>query len=95
MDLNNNDKAPVSITLQHTYEDGQNFLTIPETAFVLEPGAAKSIKLQANLRGCKYGSKDRSKEANGKFIIKVKRADGTEKSKEYKTKVQIMHPNSM
>jgi len=95
LDLNNNDKAPVSITLQHTYEDGQNFLTIPETAFVLEPGAAKSIKLQANLRGCKYGSKDRSKEANGKFIIKVKRADGTEKSKEYKTKVQIMHPSSM
>lgn len=94
LDLVNNDNSPVTITLTHTQPDGQNFLTIPETNFTMEAGSKKTIKLKANLAGCKYGSRDHSHEYDGTFVVNVKRADGSEKGKDYKTKVQIMHPSS-
>lgn len=94
LDLVNNDNSPVTITLTHNPPTGQNFLTIPETNFTMDTGTKKTIKLKANLAGCSYGSRDKSKELDGTFVIKVKRADGSEKTKDYKTKVQIMHPSS-
>lgn len=94
LDLVNNDNSPVTITLVHNHPANQNFLTIPENNFTLEAGAKKTIKLKANLSGCSYGSRDHSKEYDGTFTVNVKRADGSEKGKDYKSKVQIMHPSS-
>ena len=45
--------------------------------------------------GCDYGKRDSSVEYFGTLKIKVKRtSDNTEESKEYKTRVGIMHPKS-
>lgn len=95
IEFTNNDNADVSITLKHNNPEGRNWFSLPKSAFNVAAGATEKITLKWIPSGMgSWGKRDSTVEYGGTFDIKVKRSDGTEKGKEYKTNLRIAHPKS-
>ena len=93
-EVTNNDNQPVTVTLNIQNPGGQDWLVVNPNVYTLNAGQTHKIGFGINVGGCSYGKRDKSRGYDGKLIIVVKRADGTEKSKEYPTRINIMHPKS-
>ena len=94
LEITNNDKLPVEVTLVIGNPGGQNWLVAKPVDYKLDPGKTHKIGFGINVGGCSYGKRDSSTSYEGKITINVKRADGSAKSKEYKTSIRILHPRS-
>jgi hypothetical protein len=94
LEITNNDKLPVEVTIIIGNPGGQNWLVANPVNYKLDAGKTQKIGFGINSRGCSYGKRDRSTSYDGKITINVKRADGSAKSKEYKTAIRILHPKS-
>ncbi len=95
IDITNNDAQDVQISIATTFEQNQRWFSIPKTSFTIAAGKNDKLPLTITPSGCSYGKRDNSKFVGGKMVITVKRtADGSEKTKEYKLQIGIMHPKS-
>jgi hypothetical protein len=94
LEITNNDKLAVDVNLLIQNPGGQNWLVVGQTSYRLDAGKSHKIDFGLNVGGCSYGKRDKSKNYEGKLTISVKRADGSEKSKEYPTRIFINHPRS-
>jgi len=95
IDITNNDTKDVQIEITVTYPPKQKWFSIQKSSFIVKAGANDKVGLTMTPGGCDYGKRDSSVEYFGTLKIKVKRtSDNTEESKEYKTRVGIMHPKS-
>jgi len=95
IDITNNDTKDVQIEITVTYPPNQRWFSIPKSSFVVKAGANDKVGLTMTPGGCDFGKRDSSVEYFGTLKVKVKRtSDNTEESKEYKTRVGIMHPKS-
>ena len=93
-DLTNNDIKPVTVLFTYNNPGGQNWLQGPKEAIVLKPQEQKRIEFWINVGGCSYGKRDKSRGVGGSLKITVNREDGSSKSKDYSTTINIMHPKS-
>jgi len=95
MEFTNNDNSDVTVTLKHNFPTGRDWFSIPKTSFTIPAGGTDKITLKWIPSGMGSWSKRGStKEYTGTFDINVKRSDGTEKGKQYKTNLRIAHPKS-
>ena len=95
IDITNNDTKDVQISITTTFGDNQKWLSIPKTSFSVAAGKNDKLGLTITPGGCRYGKRDHSKNYEGTMNITVKRtSDGSEKTKEYKLQIGIMHPSS-
>jgi prefoldin subunit 5 len=94
MEFTNNDKVPVNVSLIIQNPGGQNWLVSPKTQFTIQPEKTETIAFGLNVGGCSYGKRDRSTGYDGKLTVKVKRGDGSEKQKDWNTRIDIRHPKS-
>ncbi|CAB4142698.1 hypothetical protein UFOVP449_70 [uncultured Caudovirales phage] len=94
IEITNNDSQPVTVTLNIQNPPNQNWLVVNPTTYVLPTGKTHKISFGINVDGCNFGRKDNSVFHDGRFTVSVKRADGSEKSKTYPTRINIMHPKS-
>ncbi len=98
MEILNNDKFPIQIKLEYRFNAQGAWLLIPQTNFEIAPGATKSIKHVINQNGLTpipSTNQHSLGEQVGNLKITVTRKDGTMKSKDFKTQVNIMHHKSM
>lgn len=94
LEITNNDKLPVDVTIGIENPGGQNWLVVNPANYKLDPGKTHKIGFGLNVGGCSYGKRDKSVSYTGKIAIHVKRADGTTATKEYPTRIFINHPKS-
>ena len=94
IDITNNDTKDIQITITTTFDENQRWFSLPKTSFTIPAGKNDKLALSITPSGCKYGKNDKSKYVGGTMNITVKRSDGSEKNKEYKLQIGIMHKNS-
>ena len=94
LEITNNDKLPVDVTIGIENPGGQDWLKVNPANYKLDPGKTHKIGFGINVGGCSYGKRDKTTNYTGKITIHVKRADGSTKSKEYPTRIWIVHPKS-
>jgi len=97
----NNDKQPVTITIETTPTAGVKWFSPAETNFTIDAGAQKEINLTINESSVSNldskGGKSYSHSADykgGSLKIIVKRNDGSSKDKSYDVKFSKLHPSS-
>lgn len=98
MEILNNDKFPIQIQLEYRFNAQGPWLVVPEKIFNIAPGATKTIKHVPNKASLTpVPSRDAHSlgEQIGNLKISVTRKDGSVKSKDFKTRVNIMHWKSM
>jgi hypothetical protein len=98
MEILNNDKFPINIKLEYRFNKQGPWLVVPQKEFQIAAGATKSIKHVINNNGLTpIPSKNQHSlgEQIGNLKISVTRKDGSIKSKDFKTQVNIMHWKSM
>lgn len=95
LDITNNDTKDVQIEIRATFAPNQRWFSIPKSSFTIAAGQNDKVGLTITPGGCSFDKRDKSVEHMGTLKIKVKRlADNTEETKEYKTRIGIMHPKS-
>lgn len=104
VDFTNNDKQPVSITIEISSTQGMQWFSASESSFELAAGAQKTINMIIDENATKnVDSKQSGKfssyshSANykgGSVRISVKRNDGSVKDKGYEASFDKMHPDS-
>lgn len=103
INISNTDAAPITVKIEPTFDSIGQWFSIPETQFTIEPGKNKVLQLVItgksksdgpNNGRLDYKSRQHSSERIGKININVTRADGSTKSRDYKTKLNLMHPKS-
>jgi len=94
LEITNNDKLPVEVTIGIENPGGQNWLVAKPVNYKLDSGKTHKIEFGIDAGRCSYSKNDKSTNYTGKITINVKRADGSAKSKEYKTTIRILHKNS-
>ena len=98
MEILNNDKFPIQIKLEYRFNKQGPWLLVPQKEFEIAAGATKSIKHLINNNGLTPIPSNNAHslgEQNGNLKISVTRKDGSVKSKDFKTRVNIMHWKSM
>lgn len=98
MEILNNDKFPIQIKLEYRFNKQGPWLLVPQKEFEIAAGATKSIKHLINNNGLTPIPSNNAHslgEQNGNLKISVIRKDGSIKSKDFKTRVNIMHWKSM
>jgi len=104
IDITNNDKLPITVNLSALFDTGTKdnhqagrWFTIPETNFQLGPGEKKTLTnvITPERPPMQYSKNQKSWEHIGKLTISVTRKDGSVKSKDYKTKLNLMHWKSL
>jgi hypothetical protein len=100
IDITNNDKLPITVNLSAVFDtatpDGHTagaWFNIPQTNFELKPGEKKSLQnvITPERPPMSYSKNQNSWEHIGRLTISVTRQDGSVKSKDYKTKLNLMH----
>lgn len=102
INISNTDTAPISVKIEPTFDSVGQWFSIPETQFVIEPGKNKVLQLVITGKSksdggggrLDYKNRQKSSERIGKININITRADGSTKSRNYKTKLNLMHPKS-
>lgn len=95
IDITNNDTKDVQIEITTTFTPKQRWFSLAKSSFTIAAGQNDKVALTLTPNGCDFDKRDSSVEHFGTLKIKVKRlADNTEETKEYKTRVGIMHPKS-
>ena len=96
IDFTNNDKFPITFNISVTFDKIGRWFTIPQTNLTLGAGETKSIQnvLQKNRPPLDFDNRQHSSEHTGTMVIEVTRQDGSKKSKSFKTKLNLMHPDS-
>lgn len=97
IEFTNNDKFPINININTTFDSEKGkWFALPETNFTLGAGSTKSLKpiLYSERPPLKFGDRENSSDAFGNIVIEVVRQDGSTKSKSFKTKLMLRHPNS-
>lgn len=98
MEILNNDKFPIQIKLEYRFNQQGPWLLVPQKEFEIAAGATKTIKHVINNNGLTPIPARNSHslgEQIGNLKISVIRKDGSIKSKDFKTRVNIMHWKSM
>ena len=96
IEFTNNDKFPITFNITTTFDSKGKWFNMPETRFIVAPGATKTIKNTIN-KGrppLKFGDRDRSSARVGNIVIDVTRQDNSKKSKSFKTILRLQHPDS-
>jgi len=91
MDFTNNDKFPITINITSTFDNSGKWFSIPQTNFQMGAGETKSLKNIITPNNVSYKKNQNSSEHIGKITISVTRQDGSVKSKDFKTKLNLMH----
>jgi chromosome segregation ATPase len=94
LEFTNNDSKPINVTIKITNPSGQNWLSADRLTLTVPDGKSENVKFKLWPGGCSYGNKDNSKSYDGTISISVKRADNSEKSITYRTRINIMHKSS-
>jgi hypothetical protein len=96
IEFTNNDKFPITININTTFGTKGKWFSLTETSFTLGAGSAKSLKptLYKGRPPLKFGDRERSSDSIGNIAIEVVRQDGSKKSKSFKTKLMVRHPDS-
>jgi hypothetical protein len=98
MEILNNDKFPIQIKLEYRFNKQGPWLVVPQKEFEIAAGVTKSIKHVINNNGLTpipSTNQHSLGEQIGNLKISVTRKDGSIKSKDFKTQVNIMHHKSM
>ena len=102
----NNDKQPVTINITHTtpIAGRPDWFRLPENNFTIEAGGTKDINVGVNVAfsgglnstpgGFPFYGHSNSANYDSTMKVSVKRADGSDKSKDFKTRLGKMHPKS-
>jgi hypothetical protein len=94
VDLKNNDIEPITVTITVNNHPGQNWLQGPKEKIVLKADEQRRFEFGFCVGCCSFGKKDRSTGYDGKVNVAVVRSDGSSQSKDYGTRINIMHPKS-
>lgn len=95
IDITNNDTKDVQIEITTTFAPNQRWFSLQKSSFTIAAGQNDKVALTITPGGCKFDKRDSSAEYYGTLKVKVKRlADNTEETKEYKTRIGLMHPKS-
>jgi hypothetical protein len=96
IEFTNNDKFPITFNITTTFDSAGKWFSMPETSFIVAPGATKTIKntLYKNRPPLKFGNRDNSSGRIGNIVIDVTRQDNSKKSKSFKTRLNLQHPDS-
>lgn len=96
IEFTNNDKFPIKINISTIFNEKGKWFGFPETNFDLAAGSTKSLKtiLYNDRPPLKFGDRENSSDAFGSMVVEVTRQDGSIKSKSFKTKLMLRHPNS-
>jgi hypothetical protein len=95
MRFTNNDKFDITIRILTTFDKTGKWFDSPIKELTLKPGEAKDIQNIingfANQNGLHYSKNQKSASHEGTINISVIRQDDSTKSKDYKTKLNLMH----
>lgn len=91
IDITNNDKFPITINITTTFDNVGRWFSIPQTNFTLNAGETKTLKNVITPNSVSYSKNQHSSDHIGRITINVTRQDGSVKSKDYKTKLNLMH----
>jgi len=91
MRFTNTDKFPITINITATFDSKGRWFNIPTSQITLNPGEAKDVQNVITPNTVSYGKNDNSSAHYGTINISVVRKDGSTKSKDYKTKLNLSH----
>lgn len=91
IDITNNDKFPITISINTTFDNVGRWFSIPQTNFTLDAGETKTLKNVITPNNVTYSKNQHSSDHIGRITINVTRQDGSVKSKDYKTKLKLQH----
>jgi TolA-binding protein len=96
IEFTNNDKFPITINITTTFDSVGKWFNMPQTNFIIAPGATKTIKNTLNKYRppLKFSDRQRSSTRIGNIVIDVTRQDNSKKSKSFKTVLKLQHPDS-
>jgi hypothetical protein len=91
IDITNNDKLPISVAITTIFDSSGKWFSIPETNFQLAAGETKTLKNKITPDSVSFSKNQNTSVKTGRLTIAVKRQDGSIKSKDYKTKLNLQH----
>lgn len=96
IEFTNNDKFPITFNINTVFGQKGKWFKLPETSFNVEPGSTKSLKpvLYDGRPPLKFSDREHSSDDIGSIVIEVVRKDNSTKSKSFKTKLMLRHPDS-
>lgn len=96
IEFTNNDKFPITINIKTAFGRKGVWFKLPETNFSVAAGSTKSLKpvIYDGRPPLNYGDREHSSDDIGSIVIEVVRKDNSTKSKSFKTKLMLRHPDS-
>ena len=91
IDVTNNDKFPITISISTIFDNTGRWFRIPETNFTLDAGKTKALRNIITPDSVSYSKNQKSSDRTGRITISVTRKDGSVKSKDYKTLLKLQH----